>query len=364
MKSIDNRAKFDFIRYANCWEDPELLLKALYPLENQVVLSIASAGDNSFSLLTQNPKKVIAVDFNPAQIACVELRKAAFLQLSHRDLLEFLGVNQSKNRQMVYQKIKSELSTESKQFWDSNLDGIEMGIIHYGKFERYLKWFGTRLLPLIHGKKRVHNLLEKKSMGEQQVFYEKHWDTFLWRALFKIFFSKTVMGKAGRDKQFFAYMETSPGEMILNRTKQALTQIPTHSNPFLRYILTGNFTESLPHYLRRENFEKIRDNLSKLEIKQTGVLQALDLYPNEITRFNLSDIFEYMSENEFLKSSSELFIKSGSGAKVAYWNLLAPRDMGNFQQDWITNRESSEKRHSEDQAWFYSKFYLSEKRDA
>ena len=48
-KAIQDRAKFDVIRYANCWEDPRLLLGVLPPKAR--CLSIASAGDNSFSLL-------------------------------------------------------------------------------------------------------------------------------------------------------------------------------------------------------------------------------------------------------------------------------------------------------------------------
>ena len=28
-KTIDRRAKFDFVRYSNCWEDPLLLLGAM-----------------------------------------------------------------------------------------------------------------------------------------------------------------------------------------------------------------------------------------------------------------------------------------------------------------------------------------------
>ena len=31
-KGIEERAKFDKIRYANCWEDPKLLLEVFFPL--------------------------------------------------------------------------------------------------------------------------------------------------------------------------------------------------------------------------------------------------------------------------------------------------------------------------------------------
>src|SRR5438045_1738833 len=85
------RVDFTQIRYAQCWEDADVLLEGLNIGEGDVCLSIASAGDNSFSLLTRNPAKVIAVDLNAAQLACVWLRKAAYARLEHGELLQLLG---------------------------------------------------------------------------------------------------------------------------------------------------------------------------------------------------------------------------------------------------------------------------------
>jgi S-adenosylmethionine-diacylglycerol 3-amino-3-carboxypropyl transferase len=150
--------------------------------------------------------------------------------------------------------------------------------------------------------------------------------------------------------------------MILNRTKHALTKIPTHSNPYLSYILTGNFSRSLPHYLKPEHFESIKKNLPNLELQHCGVSEAMDLYPNRFTRFNLSDIFEYMSGDEFEQISAQLFSNSGKDAKVAYWNLLAQRNLNSFSEYWKTDEQLSEELHRQDKAWFYSKFFISEKR--
>ena len=78
MKEQLKNVKHDYIRYANCWEDPDVLLEALDVQENDKVLSIGSAGDNSFSLLSKNPKLVVAVDINPIQLNLIELKKAVF----------------------------------------------------------------------------------------------------------------------------------------------------------------------------------------------------------------------------------------------------------------------------------------------
>src|SRR5512139_904038 len=71
------------LRYAQCWEDADVLLEALAVRPGDVCLSIGSAGDNTLALLIRQPACVIAVDVNPAQIACLELRVAAYRRLIH-----------------------------------------------------------------------------------------------------------------------------------------------------------------------------------------------------------------------------------------------------------------------------------------
>ena len=59
---IENYAEFDIIRYAQVWEDAEILIEALDIKEEDNILSIASAGENALSILIKNPKKVYAID--------------------------------------------------------------------------------------------------------------------------------------------------------------------------------------------------------------------------------------------------------------------------------------------------------------
>lgn len=117
-QEIEERAKFDIIRYASCWEDADVLLKALEIKGNGIYLSIASSGDNTFSILSQSPSLVLAIDINPSQLACVELRKLAFISLSYEEMLQFLGINAASDRITTYNKIRNNLSLESRGFWD------------------------------------------------------------------------------------------------------------------------------------------------------------------------------------------------------------------------------------------------------
>ena len=65
------------IRYAQLWEDADVLTAALRPDPGQHLVSICSAGDNALALLTLDPRRVMVVDLSPAQLACLRLRIGA-----------------------------------------------------------------------------------------------------------------------------------------------------------------------------------------------------------------------------------------------------------------------------------------------
>ncbi len=96
-------ADFTAVRYAQCWEDADVLLDALSVQPGDVCLSIASAGDNALAMLARHPAKVFAVDLNPAQLACLELRVAAYRLLSYEDLLVILGSRRAQHRTALSQ---------------------------------------------------------------------------------------------------------------------------------------------------------------------------------------------------------------------------------------------------------------------
>ena len=115
---IATKADFGGIRYAQCWEDADVLLQALDVRPGDVCISIASAGDNVLALLSRGPARVIALDLSHAQLACVELRVAAYRTLTHPQLLELIGSSPSENRPSLYQRCRGQLSDQARTFWD------------------------------------------------------------------------------------------------------------------------------------------------------------------------------------------------------------------------------------------------------
>jgi S-adenosylmethionine-diacylglycerol 3-amino-3-carboxypropyl transferase len=360
-EKLEQKVRFDIIRYANVWEDADILLEALNIQKEGIYLSIASSGDNALSMLSCNPKKVLAVDLSPAQIACTEIRKTVFKKFPYDKVLSFLGVSDYSNRLSLYNEVKNNLTKETRDFWDMNQHLIAKGIIHSGKFERYFRMFRKWILPLIHGRKKIDTLLQEKDTASQKAFYKQKWNTWRWRLLFKLFFSRFAMGRLGRDPEFFKYVEGDVAQRIMGRAEYALTKLPTYSNPYLRFILKGNFESSLPFYLREDNFEAIKSNIDTLELRRCSIREALSSTDCLFNGFNLSDIFEYMSNDEYIEELQSVLKHAHQGARIVYWNMLADRLRPESLSDKISPlTELSKELFSKDKAFFYKALIVEE----
>jgi S-adenosylmethionine-diacylglycerol 3-amino-3-carboxypropyl transferase len=358
---IAARADFSHIRYAQVWEDADILLHALDIQPGQVCLAIASAGDNALAMLSRSPERVIALDLSPAQLACLELRVAAYRELSHDELLIFIGSKSGKNREDLYQRCRNQLSPDVQHFWDRNGAAIRRGIGAAGRFENYFATFRRYILPLIHSQERVNRLLKGGTLEQRQTFYQQEWDNWHWRLMFRLFFSRFAMG-LGRDPSFFKYVQGSVGDRLLTRTRHALTVLDPAENPYLQWILTGQHLTALPYALRPENFDAIRQNLDRLEWHCVSLENFLEqVGENAIDRYNLSDIFEYLSPDNYHQLLQRLVAAGRPGGRLAYWNMLVPRSRPAFMADQLQPLTTlGQTLHAQDKAFFYSAFIVEE----
>ena len=357
--SIEDRASFGFVRYANCWEDAALLSDALRPAPGKRILSIASAGDNSFSLLARGAD-VVAADLSPAQLALVELKRTAIRRLPYGELLRFLGIEPAADRLATFDRIRPHLPDRAAEFFGARPDDVRGGVIHAGKFESYFRIFRTRVLPFVHSKRTIAALLEQHTEAARREFFDRRWNTWRWRLLFRVFFSRFVMGRLGRDPEFFRYVEGSVAERIRGRADYALTELPTDTNPYLRAIFTGNFAGALPDYLAPERWDALRAGLDRLTLYE-GPIDAAAGELGPFDGFNLSDIFEYLSPEICRAVYGRLLDASRPGARFAYWNMLVPRRRPEEFAARVRSLDDEAKRlFARDLAFFYSAFVLEE----
>jgi len=331
-------------------------LAALQIEEGDKVLSIGSAGDNSFSMLTADPKLVVAVDINEVQLNLINLKKAAYQTLDHNEFLRFLGFNACQNRKLLFKKVSVVLDEEDYIFWAKQIDKVEAGIIHEGKFEKYFGTFRTKILPWIHSNNKINKLFVNKSTDKQQFFFSRVWNNLRWKTLLGVFFSRRIMGWLGRDPKFLSKVKISVGQFVTERATKHLSSKQCQNNYYLDYILRGNFNLNLPHYARKENYQLIKNNVNKLVVFKGYAQDAVEKFKS-FNKFNLSNIFEYMDENAFAMTVQKLVSMGKPEARYAYWNLMVPRSMNIINQELKPVDINS----TSDLGFFYSNFQVNQK---
>ena len=363
QSEIEAKAAFDHIRYAQVWEDADVLTQALGDVSGKTLLSVGSAGDNALAMLTLDPEKIVVVDLSPAQIACLRLRIGAFRALSHEEFLELTGSRPSNRRASLLSRTLAETDPDTRDFWRSLSSEVNAyGIGEVGKFERYFRLFRTWLLPLVHSKGTINDIFLPRAFEDRRVFFEKRFNTFRWRLLVNIFFSRFVMGRLGRDKAFFDHVEGSPAKHVARRVKHAAVETDPSKNPYLHWIMTGTHGEALPMAWRAAHYEVIRDRLDRLDIR-LGSVEAFLSTGEKACGFNLSDIFEYMSSSVFEEVYGAILSAAAPGARLVYWNMMAPRRVPERFADKVeTLRDIEERLKAEDMAFFYSDFVVEEVR--
>ena len=362
MNESSLQADWSSIHYAQCWEDADVLLGGLDIQPGDRCLSIASGGDNSLAMLARDPQSVVAIDMNPTQLFCLELKVAAFRLLEHGETLELIGSRPSSRRIDLYDKARVALGDEAARFWDTRKKEINEGIGNAGKFEGFFRIFRRLVMPLIHSRRRIERLFEPRSLDDRKRFYVEVWNNRRWRWVFRLFFSRYVMGLLGREPSFFQYVEGSVSDRILERVEYGLTELQPNENPYLQWILLGGHHTRLPLYLREENYDKIRGNLDRLTWRLCSLEESCESSAeNSIKRFNMSDVFEYISEESYHRLIEELARVSQPGGRLVYWNMLVPRSRPKSMRHRLRSLDAlSHRLFLEDKAVFYSRLLVEE----
>ncbi len=358
---IAGKAQFDAVRYAQVWEDADILCEALRIQPSDTVVSIASAGDNAFALLAEGAERVIAVDMNPAQLVCVRFRQAAYAKLKHDEFLEVMGSRASHRRDVILEKVCKDLSAGDQAFWKAKRPLVlRYGVGGVGKFERYFRILRHWLLPFVHNRETLDDVFRKRDAEDRAEFYDQRWNVWGWRTLVKGFFSKSVMGRLGRDPSFFDHVDGSPAEQVARLTRKALVDQDPSENPYLHWILRGRHGSVLPRALREEAFEVIRGRLDRLDVRESTV-EELASEGVKADAFNLSDIFEYMSAGAHEAAYGTILEAAKPGARIAYWNMMAPRRAPDaFAGKVSSNQALADGLKARDKAFFYSDFIVEE----
>lgn len=360
-KKFSHSKVFRDILYAQCWEDPEMDRIAFNIKPGDTVFSITSGGCNAMAFLIDDPEKVICLDMNRFQNFLLSLKINAFKTLTYCETLEFFGVQPSKRRWELYEKLRPMLPEEEQLYWSNKKADINRGIIHCGKYERYMHLL-KRIFRILVGSKIINELFNSSNIEERRILFKKKWDNFKWRLFCRLFLSRTFASMLF-DKAFYKYLEPSFSfeKYYRSAVRRAVTELPVKENYFLAYILLGNyFMDNLPVYLKKENYDFIRNRVNRIKIVTSGCLEYLRSLPQEtISKFNFTNIFEWMSVEEFSLLLTETLRIAKDGAVITYRNHLVTRNRPErFADQIIPDMKLSAELHESDRSFIYKAYVV------
>jgi S-adenosylmethionine-diacylglycerol 3-amino-3-carboxypropyl transferase len=345
--------------FAQSWEDPELDRAAL-AMKGARVATVASGGCNALTFLLDDPAHVLAFDYNPTQVWLLELKKGAFRSLAWEELLELFGVRESQGRASLLARALEGASGEARRYWSEQRWVVERGVLNGGRYERFVRAFQL-LLRAIHGKRKLRALFEERTREQRAVFYDKEWDTIVWRILFRAFFNKRALARRGLSADYFHFSDgsTSFAESFARRTKRALVELDVRSNPFVAQYVLGRYLDEdhLPLSLRRESFDAIRTRLDRLEARVGDVRTVFDGRRGEFDAICLSNVFELMSAEETAAVLPRVAGALRPGGRMTLRNLMVPRCAGSEVAGLLErNTSRGDELCARDRSFVYSSF--------
>ncbi len=353
------------IRYSTVWEDHLLVERGLAPRAGEDVLTIASAGCNALALLLRGPRRVVAIDLNPAQTAVLELKVAAIRRLPRSELLSLLGVAPGPPPLALYERVRSDLSVAARAFWDESAGLLARpGLAACGRLETWFRGFREAHLARLAEPAAVAALLSGRGDAAQAAAFERLATPALERA-FVEWFGRERMSREGRHPAQLRHVpDMDVGRFFWDRFRWACTHLPLDGNFYMERFLTGRLRdpERGPPYLARGALARLRGLVDRLEL----VTADLDAYlagvaPGTFDRVNLSDVLEYASEDGAAATLAAAARATRPGGRICWWSLLVPRTAPAALRARLRGRDRLARALSRrDRAWFYRSFHVEE----
>jgi len=328
------------IIFNTVWEDPRLDKEALNITEDDVILSISSAGCNALSFLLDNPKHIYLVDRNPCQNALTEIKIAAIKHFDYETFWKMFGEGVLPQFSTKYYPIlRPHLSDESQAYWDSKafyFDGSGLKRSFYwrgtcGTVAWLISWYISLVPGLKHA---LLSLFDAKSIEEQRVIYEKFVAPKLWNGVItKLIKNEVYLSWTGiplpQQKLLAntAGSTESVGAWIKAQLDYVCTELPIHENYFWLVYLLGRYTKNCcPEYLKKENFAKLKASVGKITISTETVTDFLKHNPkkNKISTFVLLDHMDWMAEKpDLLSEEWEAILRNSTKNPKFLWRSAA-----------------------------------------
>lgn len=347
---------FQSINYASFHEDSDSERRALRLRATDRVLCLTGSGARALDLLIDNPKEIVAIDWNPAQSHLLELKLAVIGCLSYDEGLGFLGLLPSNHRDATYIHLRPRLSAAAQSFWDSNPGAIQLGIYFDGRWERFLRkasWIARRIRH-----RMVDQLFDCEDLDAQQQFWRQRWDNRRWRWFLNAATSRLLVRHILREPGLqYVPQSLAIGDTLRRRFAQASGNFMFRESPWVWALFKGTIDIGgpVPEHLKAENFDKLRARVDSVQIVTASLQDYLRKCETRFDAFSLSDFASYCDQETHGQIWKAILDRSNHHARFCERRFLVEYPLDpDIQKTVQIDTLLSEKLTREDRAVVYT----------
>jgi S-adenosylmethionine-diacylglycerol 3-amino-3-carboxypropyl transferase len=326
--------------------------------DNANAFVIASGGDTALSLLTLGHSNVTAVDTNPAQIFLTELKSKA-LQMADFELARRCFYTEAPG---LPARLKSELSENCYQFWQTNQNCLDRGMNNCGLVDQKLQKMINLFYLLVNDKEKTRVMLTQTNIKAQQNYYHREFKNWRWDLALKLAFRKDVLALTyGNDVKS---LPATFAQTMATKVERLFTTFPTAYNGFLWQTFLTDYPENeeaLPPYLQKGNRQMLQFGMSRFHLQNIDAVSYLKEQPaNSIDFFALTNILEAAKPEYIQQLANEIGRVARAGGLVCA-RFISPHPDPLFEDErgrLIFDKKMSDELEQVDQSCFCSFFQI------
>ena len=344
-------------------EDAAVAERALEIRAGERVLCLGSSGDTTLSLLRVDPATVEAVDFSFPQICEVALKVEALRKLELQEVRILLGVERDGPEALtLYGRLRDSLPLNVASFWDNNRWMIAKGLIWQGGMHRLIR-AGRQAIVFLMGR---HWLDEMKALSTPEAAgmfvdrlqhhprYELITKLLLNRFIVKSFYPEVGLLNLNRELSFRQY--------ALQCLRSILTRRPPGSHVHLHPFLFDQYPteDSLPPYLQRAEWDRIRSRVSRVHLTHGELRASLrSLRSNAISGFDLLNVSDWLDADAIVSLLHGLARVGTSDARLLVYSRSRRVDTrAAARVGWIVDETLSSQLMQQDRIGYYRDAFL------
>lgn len=343
MQTTFQEVDLNIIRYAMVWEDAAVIQKALRTDSCNKVAMISSAGCNVLATALSGVKEVHAIDINPVQNLLLRFKIYLYRENDWQMMADLLLLNGKEKLVEACKVLRKSLPPNFQIL----LPAIQENGLHAcGRLEKYIIRFIEEYPNL---KPMIERLLLSSSTLERESAIKEVVQSQIFRESFCAYYTAANLSK-GRDPKLFQYTDAEAGELFYQRFIDYLQRWEKDWPFVLRFFFQGmnaDIAPYLPAPYRKENFEKMKKAVDKIQIVHSEMVEYL--CSGAAPRYDgivLSNIFEYCSHEEFQSAIANI-LSQQQKARILFWNLLNVQE---YQHHLLTDESL---KYSQQESCFY-----------